>query len=147
MCLSLLLHKSYTCWNPRIWYIWPSLALVHKSLMCFPKLFQSSGWKMHAKWMLRTKVAIKNLFSFYIFTLADTLFTLKAGLSSQLSGEKNLLAIKIKIYDWASNTALQQFCGSSMSTQVVLCNQSCAAADNSSTGLIWPAEGRLVEVC
>lgn len=86
--------------------------------------------------MLRTKVAIKNLFSFYIFTLADTLFTLKAGLSSQLSGEKNLLAIKIKIYDWASNTALQQFCGPSVSTQVVLCNQSCAAADNSSTGLI-----------
>lgn len=57
--------------------------------------------------MLRTKVAIKNLFSFYIFTLADTHFTLKAGLSSQLSGEKNLLAIKIKIYDWASNTARQ----------------------------------------
>lgn len=30
--------------------------------------------------MLRTKVAIKNLFSFSIFTLTDILFTLKARL-------------------------------------------------------------------
>lgn len=57
--------------------------------------------------MLKTKDVIKNLFSFYIFTLTDTLFTLKAGLSPQLSWEQKILAIKIKIYDWASNTVLQ----------------------------------------
>lgn len=33
----------------------------------------------------KNPVAIKNLFSFYIFTLADTLFTLKAGLIPQFS--------------------------------------------------------------
>lgn len=53
---------------------------------------------MHVKLMLRTKVAIKNLFSFYIFTLIDTLFTLKARLIPN-SPENKLLAIKIKIYD------------------------------------------------
>ena len=105
MCASLLVHKSYICWNPRIWYIWPSLAPVHKSLICFSKLFKSSEWKRHVKLMLRTKVAIKNLFSFYIFTLIDTLFTLKARLIPN-SQENKLPAIKIKIYDWTSNTIL-----------------------------------------
>lgn len=53
---------------------------------------------MHVKLMLRNKVAIKNLFSFYIFTLIDTLFTLKARLIPN-PHENKLLAIKIKIYD------------------------------------------------
>lgn len=38
--------------------------------------------------MLRSKIAITNLFSFYISTLTDTLFTLKAELIPQLSWEK-----------------------------------------------------------
>lgn len=53
---------------------------------------------MHVKLMLSTKVAIKNLFPFYIFARIDTLLTLKARLIPN-SHENKLLAIKIKIYD------------------------------------------------